>query len=84
MAKQKKQIKIGLIGGTGVYEFFEGKTKEIEVKTKFGRPSDKITIGKLFGKEVAFLPRHGKKHQLPPHRIPYKANIAAMKKLGVE
>ncbi|MBZ9577512.1 S-methyl-5'-thioadenosine phosphorylase [Patescibacteria group bacterium] len=83
MAKQKKQM-IGLIGGTGFYEFFEGKTKEIEVRTKFGLPSDKITIGNLFGKKVAFLPRHGRKHQLPPHKIPYQANIAAMKKLGVE
>lgn len=96
-----KQIKIGLIGGTGFYEFFEGseghrpfsgkggaygagKTKEIQVKTKFGLPSDKITIGNLFGREVAFLARHGKKHQVPPHKIPYKANIAALKKLGVE
>jgi len=77
-------IKIGLIGGTGFYEFFEGETREIEVRTEFGLPSDKITIGNLFGREVAFLPRHGKNHQLPPHKIPYKANIAALKKLGVE
>lgn len=84
MPKKQTKVKIGLIGGTGFYKFFEGRTKEIEVKTKFGKPSDKITIGNLFGKKVAFLPRHGKKHQLPPHRIPYKANIAAMKKLGVE
>lgn len=80
----KNEIKIGLIGGTGFYEFFKDKTKEIEVKTKFGLPSDKITIGNLFGKEVAFLPRHGRKHQVPPHQIPYRANIAALKKLGVE
>ena len=80
----KKQTKIGLIGGTGFYQFFKGRTEEIEVKTKFGLPSDKITIGNLFGKEVAFLPRHGKKHQLPPHKIPYQANIAAMQKLGIE
>lgn len=78
------KIKIGLIGGTGFYEFFEGGVKEVLVKTKFGLPSDKIIIGNLFGKKVAFLPRHGKKHQLPPHKIPYKANIAALKKLGVE
>jgi len=84
MAKKQAKTKIGLIGGTGFYQFFEGRTEEIEVKTKFGLPSDKITIGNLFGKEVAFLPRHGKKHQLPPHKIPYQANIAAMKKLGVE
>jgi len=80
----KNSIKIGIIGGTGFYEFFEGRNKEVEVKTKFGKPSDKITIGELFGKKIAFLPRHGKKHQFPPHRIPYKANIAALKKLGVE
>lgn len=75
---------IGLIGGTGFYEFFEGKTKEVQVRTKFGLPSDKITIGNLFGKKVAFLARHARKHHLPPHKIPYQANIAAMKKLGVE
>lgn len=80
----KKQAKIGIIGGTGFYEFFKRNTKEIIVKTKFGLPSDKIIISKVFGKEIAFLPRHGKKHQLPPHKIPYLANIAAMKKLGVE
>lgn len=80
----KKQTKIGLIGGSGFYEFFEGKTKEVQIRTKFGLPSDKMTIGNLFGKEVVFLPRHGKKHQFPPHKIPYQANIAAMKKLGVE
>ncbi len=80
----KKQVKIGIIGGTGFYEFFKGSTREVVVKTKFGLPSDKITIGKVSGKEVAFLPRHGRKHQLPPHKIPYQANIAAMKKLGVE
>lgn len=79
-----EHIKIGLIGGTGFYDFFEGKREEILVKTKFGLPSDKIIIGNLFGKKVAFLPRHGKKHQFPPHKIPYKANIAALKKLGCE
>lgn len=80
----KDKVKIGLIGGTGFYQFFEGKSKEIKVKTKFGFPSDKITIGKLFGKRIAFLPRHGKKHRLPPHKIPFLANIIAFKKLGVE
>lgn len=76
--------RIGLIGGTGFYQFFTGDTREVEVKTDFGLPSDKITIGNLFGREVAFLPRHGKKHQIPPHRIPYQANITAMKELGVK
>ena len=80
----EKEVKIGLIGGTGFYQFFEGKTRNIEVKTEFGFPSDEITIGSLFGKKIAFLPRHGKNHQLPPHRIPYRANIKALKNLGVE
>ncbi len=81
---KKEKIKIGLIGGTGFYDFFLGKIKEIEVKTKFGKPSDKIIIGELFNKKIAFLPRHGKKHQYPPHKIPYRANIYALKQLGVE
>lgn len=79
---------IGLIGGSGFYKFFEtppaGGAKEIKIKTKYGWPSDKITIGKLFGKEVAFLPRHGRKHTIPPHKINYQANIAALKQLGVD
>ena len=82
--KEKKLAEIGIIGGSGFYEFFEKGAKEIEVKTKFGKPSDKITIGNLFGKKVAFLPRHGKDHQIPPHRIPYRANIAALKEIGVK
>jgi len=79
-----KQGKIGIIGGTGFYDFFEQGFKEVEVNTEYGLSSDKIIISSLFGKEVVFLPRHGKKHQLPPHKIPYKANIAAMRSLGVD
>lgn len=79
-----EKAEIGLIGGTGFYNFFEGKIKEIKVTTKFGSPSDKITIGKVFGKKVAFLPRHGKKHQFPPHKVPFRANILALKKIGVK
>ncbi|MCX6731450.1 MAG: S-methyl-5'-thioadenosine phosphorylase [Candidatus Parcubacteria bacterium] len=74
---------IGLIGGSGFYKFFTGKNKEIKIKTKYGWPSDKIIIGTLFGKKVAFLPRHGRKHTIPPHKINYQANIAALKQLGV-
>lgn len=77
------QAMIGLIGGTGFYDFLEGG-REIEVETEYGKPSDKIIIATLFGKNIAFLPRHGKKHHLPPHKIPYQANIAAFRKLGVE
>jgi len=80
----KKLAEIGIIGGSGFYEFFKNNSKDIEITTEFGKPSDKITIGELFGKKIAFLPRHGKNHQIPPHKIPYKANISALKKIGVE
>jgi len=74
--------KIGIIGGSGFYQFLKGN--EIYVKTPYGNPSDKILISKYKGKEIAFLPRHGKKHQYPPHKINYRANLFAFKKLGVE
>jgi 5'-methylthioadenosine phosphorylase len=73
---------IGIIGGSGFYEFLKGK--EILVKTPYGLPSDKILISEYAGKKIAFLPRHGKKHQFPPHKINYQANLFAFKKLGVE
>ena len=52
--------------------------------TPFGEPSAPFTVGEIGGREVAFLPRHGRKHQLPPHKVPYRANLWAMKELGVE
>lgn len=73
---------IGVFGGSGFYSLLEN-SEEIKVETPFGAPSDRVTIGVLGEKKVAFLPRHGKDHQLPPHMIPYKANIWAMKSLGV-
>jgi 5'-methylthioadenosine phosphorylase len=77
--------KIGIIGGSGLYNI-EGFTnvQEIEVATPFGKPSDKLTAGSLEGKDVVFLPRHGKGHRINPSEINYRANIFAMKKLGVE
>ena len=77
--------KIGIIGGSGVYnpDKFE-KIKTVFPDTPYGKPSDEILIGKINGVEVAFLPRHGKSHQHPPSSVPYKANIAALKELGVE
>lgn len=57
--------------------------RELEVDTPYGRPSDVVTLGEIAGRRVAFLPRHGRRHQLPPHAINYRANIAAMKQLGV-
>jgi len=77
-----QKIKIGIIGGSGFYEFLKGK--EVAVRTPYGKPSDKILISTFQGKKIAFLPRHGKKHQFPPHKINYKANLWALKKLGVE
>lgn len=78
-------VRIGIIGGSGIYnpDKFE-LIKKVFPTTKYGKPSDEILIGKINGVEVAFLPRHGKNHQLPPHKVPYKANITAMKDLGVE
>ena len=73
--------RIGIIGGSGFYEFLQGE--EVSVTTPYGEPSDKILLAQYKGKEIAFLPRHGKKHHLPPHKINYRANLFALKKLGV-
>ncbi len=75
--------KIGIIGGSGVYGVFEPK-KSIKVHTPYGRPSAHIEIGEIEGVEVAFIPRHGKSHDIPPHEVNYRANIWALKELGVE
>ena len=76
------KVKIGIIGGSGFYEFLKGK--EILMRTLYGSPSDKVSIFEYKGQMIAFLPRHGKKHQYPPHKINYRANLYAFKKLGVE
>jgi 5'-methylthioadenosine phosphorylase len=79
------QAKIGIIGGSGLYKI-DGMTdiKDISVNTPFGCTSDSITVGKLSGIGVAFLPRHGKGHRIMPSEIPARANIYALKSLGVE
>ncbi|MFH1224812.1 MAG: S-methyl-5'-thioadenosine phosphorylase [Candidatus Diapherotrites archaeon] len=74
---------IGIIGGYGILDEKALKgAKKKSVKTKWGKPSGRITVGKLHGVEVAFLPRHGEKHIHNPTNVPYRANIAALKKLG--
>ncbi|ADL07145.1 S-methyl-5'-thioadenosine phosphorylase [Thermosediminibacter oceani] len=73
---------IGVIGGTGFYAFLDD-VKEITVETPYGAPSDKIALARIKDKTVAFLPRHGKDHRYPPHMINYRANIYALKQLGV-
>lgn len=79
------EARIGVIGGSGLYEM-EGLTEieEVKVKTPFGEPSDLIVIGTLEGRRVAFLPRHGRGHQIMPTELPSRANIYALKSLGVE
>jgi 5'-methylthioadenosine phosphorylase len=79
------EAKIGIIAGSGFYEM-EGltSTEETHIKTPFGEPSDAIIIGNLEGVRVAFLPRHGRGHRISPTDIPVRANIYAMKTLGVE
>lgn len=79
------RAEIGIIGGSGLYDpglFKEAKT--IKIYTPYGPPSDEITVGEFKGRKVAFLPRHGKGHVIPPHMINYRANIWAFKALGVE
>ncbi len=73
---------IGIFGGSGFYSFLED-VEELELETPYGKPSAPFVVGEIEGRQVAFLPRHGRKHELPPHAIPYRANVWAMKELGV-
>ncbi|MFJ1794738.1 S-methyl-5'-thioadenosine phosphorylase [Kitasatospora griseola] len=73
---------IGVIGGSGFYSLLDGIT-EVAVDTPYGAPSDKLLIGELADRRVAFLPRHGRSHSLPPHRINYRANLWALRAVGV-
>jgi len=74
---------IGVFGGSGFYSLVENAT-EVWVETPYGPPSDKVAIGEMAGRRVAFLPRHGKDHRFPPQAINYRANLYAMKQLGVK
>src|SRR3954465_15408476 len=77
--------KIGIIGGSGLYQMPELKdVEEVSVETPFGKPSDAFIIGTLEGERVAFLPRHGRGHKLTPTELPFRAKIYAMKLLGVD
>ena len=73
---------IGVIGGSGFYSLLE-RGEEIRMDTPFGPPSDPLVTGEVAGRRVAFLPRHGRDHRFPPHRIPYRANLWALRLLGV-
>ena len=85
MIGRMDSVKIGIIGGSGLYEI-DGldDVQEVRPSTSFGAPSDAITVARLGGVRVAFLPRHGRGHRLLPTEVPSRANIAALKGLGVE
>jgi 5'-methylthioadenosine phosphorylase len=76
------RAEIGVIGGSGFYEFLSA-ADEVTVDTPFGAPSDPIVVGEAAGRSVAFVPRHGRDHRFPPHKIPYRANLWALRSLGV-
>jgi 5'-methylthioadenosine phosphorylase len=79
------EAKIGIIGGSGLYKMADLKdVQEVKISTPFGSPSDAVIVGTLAGNSVAFLARHGRNHTLLPSEVPYRANIYAMKQLGVE
>jgi 5'-methylthioadenosine phosphorylase len=73
---------IGVIGGSGFYEFLTD-CEEVKVQTPFGEPSEAIAVGEVGGRRVAFVPRHGRDHRFPAHKIPYRANLWALRSLGV-
>jgi 5'-methylthioadenosine phosphorylase len=74
---------VGVFGGSGFYSLMEGPVEQLPVQTPFGSPSDAIALGRLGETRVAFLPRHGSRHTIPPHAINYRANLWAMASLGV-
>ena len=79
----KERADIGVFGGSGFYSLIEN-AREVAIETPYGAPSDKVALGEIAGKRVAFLPRHGKDHRFPPHTINYRANLYAMKMLGIK
>jgi len=79
------KAEIAIIGGTGIYntEIISNK-QTLDLETPYGKTSDTLTIGEFSSKKIAFLPRHGKKHSVPPHKINFRANIWALKEIGVK
>jgi 5'-methylthioadenosine phosphorylase len=76
------RAEFGVIGGSGFYSLLDD-AEPVELDTPYGRPSDALTVGSIAGRTVAFLPRHGADHRFPPHRVPYRANLYALRSLGV-
>lgn len=77
------QAEIGIFGGSGFYSLLDN-VREVKVDTPYGPPSDAVMLAQVAGRPVAFLPRHGRNHTIPPHKINYRANVWAMRSLGVE
>ncbi|MBO1416103.1 S-methyl-5'-thioadenosine phosphorylase [Streptomyces sp. FH025] len=80
--REVPRAEVGVIGGSGLYALLDEVT-EVRVGTPYGAPSDAVFLGEVAGRRVAFLPRHGRGHALPPHRINYRANLWALRSLGV-
>ena len=78
----QERAEIGIFGGSGFYSFLDD-VREVNVDTPYGAPSAPISVGSVGGRSVAFLPRHGRQHQFPPHMVNFRANVWAMKDLGV-
>ncbi len=84
IASVETKAEIGIFGGSGFYALEEGgEAKEVEVRTPFGKPSAPVSIIEVSGRKVAFLPRHGRKHEFAPSTVNYRANLTAFKELGV-
>jgi 5'-methylthioadenosine phosphorylase len=83
VANPTKRAEIGVFGGSGFYSLLD-EVREIKVDTPYGPPSDSFFLADVGGRAVAFLPRHGRQHTIPPHRINYRANVWAMRSLGVK
>jgi 5'-methylthioadenosine phosphorylase len=83
MARDAGAAEIGVFGGSGFYSLFDD-VREVKVDTPYGAPSDSFFLAEVSGRSVAFLPRHGRRHTIPPHKINYRANVWAMRSLGVK
>ena len=83
LVEPEVRVEVGIIGGSGLYDpGVVEDAREVKVYTPYGEPSDYIVVGRMGGRRVAFLPRHGRGHRIPPHRINYRANIWALRSLG--
>jgi 5'-methylthioadenosine phosphorylase len=80
--RSESLAEIGVIGGSGFYSWLDD-AREVSVDTPFGPPSDPVTVGEVAGRRVAFVPRHGRDHRFPPHRVNYRANLWALRSVGV-